>query len=152
MQRQRQLQHMRPGARPRQVFPSPRLVEWLRLANVVNQASEEDAPLITDAEMDGYYAQYKKVFGDYPSEAEELSKEQVSALKHLLDQGENPYVDFSVWGPNHIRLAKRNRLKGATLGAEGKLVPIELKGPADFSTWGKHLETLPRGPHHDAGG
>lgn len=61
---------------------------------MVNQASDEDPPLITDAEMDAYYSQYRKVFGDFPPEAEDLSKEQISALKHLLAQGENPYVDF----------------------------------------------------------
>ena len=38
--------------------------------------------------------------GEDPDEDEEATGDQITALKHILEQGCTPFVDFAVWRPH----------------------------------------------------
>ena len=73
----------------------------------------------------------------------EATMEQLSTLHSLIAVGQNPYVDFAVFGTHPNRVYKRMKLHGEQISATGKSIPIELYGPASYASWkgAWHLKT-----------
>ena len=78
---------------------------------------------------------YCAVFKTQPPQQEELTHEQWSGLKALLDRDLPPYVDFAVWGPHGHRLLRKMRLSGLAFGEKGVLRNVEIYGPPTFAHW-----------------
>jgi hypothetical protein len=128
-----------------QIVACPSGINRFKLSSVANQASDVELTVLEGAVLKGAYATYKKVFGVHPAPDEELSGEQLTALKVLLSADLAPYVDFAVWGPHSYRLLRKHRLSGVSFTRDGSLVPIELSGPATFDQWLKNFKCLRTG-------
>ena len=70
-----------------------------------------------------------------PAPHEEPTENQLSVLKHMLDQDMCPYVDFAVWVPFGDRSVKKQKCMGMVITADGKFSNVELAGPANFEIW-----------------
>ena len=85
------------------------------------------------------YARYEATFGkdDKPTENEEPTLEQLSAVAFLIRSGVNPYTDFGVWGPHGHRILKKAKLLGCIWNNDNppQLVKVEIHGPASYSMW-----------------
>jgi len=106
-----------------------------KMSHVVSQSSDVELVALDGAAIKSAYDRYKTVFGTLPPPQEELSTEQLSAVKALLDADLAPYVDFAIWGPFGNRLMKKLKLHGVTFSSSGALVPLELSGPPDIGQW-----------------
>lgn len=82
------------------------------------------------------------VFGeeDRPDADEEPGAEQLAVLRKLLEEGQPPHVDFSVFGPHAHRLQRRMHLKGSCFASVGIIVPIELVGPPNIELWDQSFD------------
>ena len=89
-----------------------------------------------------YIARYVKVMDERPSPEVAVTTEQLTCLKHVLDTGRDPYVDFSLFGPHQIRTAKRSALSGCTFDSQGVLRDIEIYGPATAENWSDSYDCL----------
>ena len=109
----------------------------IKLNAVLSQVNESEIGIMSEADMVTGYMLYATVYGgnERPPKKSEPSVEQVSVLKHLIDGGSTPYVDFSVWGPYMHRLVKKIKLSGYSLGRDGKLQLVELAGPSNYDMW-----------------
>eukprot|EP00972_Heterocapsa_arctica_P005464 807194-Heterocapsa_arctica.AAC.1 len=130
---------------PAPIVAGPSGINRFKLSAVANQASDVELTVLEGPLLKEAYAQYKMIFGVHPSPDEELSGEQLTALKVLLDADLAPYVDFAVWGPHSYRLLRKHRLSGVTFTHDGGLVPIELSGPSTFDQWLKNFKCLRTG-------
>ena len=63
------------------------------------------------------YAAYQARTGDYPRPEEDVTPEQLAALRAPFLSGGPLFVDLAVWGPFGHRIQRKLRLSGQTLGA-----------------------------------
>jgi hypothetical protein len=106
-----------------------------KLNTVVNQASDVELTALDGKSISVAYTNYRTAFGTDPPPDEELSVEQLTAVKTLVDNDLVPYVDFAIWGPHGGRLMRKLKLQGTTFSRDGTLLPIEVVGPPNFDTW-----------------
>ena len=106
-----------------------------KLNTVVNQSSDVELTALDGKSISVAYANYRTAFGTVPPPDEELSVEQLTAVKTLVDNDLVPYVDFAIWGPHGGRLMRKLKLQGTTFSRDGTLLPIEVVGPPNFDTW-----------------
>jgi hypothetical protein len=83
------------------------LVKSIKLSNYVSQEMEGTTPLLNRQAITACEDAYKARLGILPLEGYMPSPEQLSALKHLLDNDIVPYVDFALWGPYNKRFLRR---------------------------------------------
>ena len=93
----------------------------IALKEVVSQVLDKTAVRMTDEEVLESYKRYEKHFGKgrKPPEDEEPTVDQLSALRHLIQSGVVPYIDFSVWGPHGHRMVKKQKFMGQTFNHNG---------------------------------
>ena len=84
------------------------LKSFLKLSAVLDQTSDVEFQLLSRAEADECFKVYDMRLGGAPPDDQEPTVAQLSAMKHVVDQGEVPYADFGVFGPHAIRMV-RNR-------------------------------------------
>ena len=91
--------------------------------------------------MEQGYAEYTRIFGDLPPEAEDITVEQWCGVRALLASS-RIYVDFSTFGPYSSRTQRQLKTSGLIINTEGQLQRSERKGPASFDAWGECWNTL----------
>ena len=106
-----------------------------KMNTVVNQATDVELVTLDGKSIAGAYATYRAVFGTVPPPDEELTVEQLTAVKTMIDADMVPYVDFAVWGAHGGRLMRKLKLHGNTFTHDGTLQPIEVSGPPSFDHW-----------------
>lgn len=109
----------------------------IKLNAVLSQVDESEAVIMTEQELVAAYLRYSAVYGngERPAKESEPTREQLSALRHLVQQGNPPYCDFSVFGPYGHRMIKKIKLSGYIIGKDGLLSSVELTGPTTFQMW-----------------
>ena len=112
------------------------------LNTVTNQASDVVMKVLDGDELKAACSNYKIIFGIHPPPEEELTAEQLTAVKKVLDVDMAPYVDFSVWGPFGNRMVRKLKLHGHTFSSEGTFVPVEVAGPPSFDFWARSYQCL----------
>eukprot|EP00435_Cladocopium_sp_Y103_P028948 s1750_g7.t1 len=123
-----------PAAPP--VPPAPTVASRkIKMAQVINQTDEEEIEPLDQAAVNQAYAVYQMKTGGFPPEDEELSAEQLTTLDSLFKAGRVPYTDMAIWGPYHVRLVKKIKMKGVRLTPTGELTTVEMFGPGDYETW-----------------
>eukprot|EP00971_Amphidinium_carterae_P061329 1214396-Amphidinium_carterae.1 len=128
--------HKRPA--PSSVGQSqPETSRRIKLNNIVSQTKDEEVNIIGSDVISAGYRRYRNLFGGFPPPDQEVSDEQLSALHALLESGQAPYVDFSVWVPHSQRLLKKIKLQGMHFTGTGELRQVELSGPLSYELWGK---------------
>lgn len=109
----------------------------VKLSSVISQIDDTEILLADEKEILKAFARFEVVYGKgerIPKESEPTS-EQITAVKHLLDQGSVPYVDFAIFGPYGMRILKKVKLSGVMLGRDGSVKSQEFHGPANISHW-----------------
>ena len=90
----------------------------VKLSSVISQIDDTEILLADEKEILKAFARFEVVYGKgerIPKESEPTS-EQITAVKHLLDQGSVPYVDFAIFGPYGMHILKKVKLSGVMLG------------------------------------
>eukprot|EP00971_Amphidinium_carterae_P321007 6381160-Amphidinium_carterae.1 len=82
----------------------------VKLSQVISQMREDEVPLLEGDELLNGYTRYKKLFGRFPTEGMDVSAEQLSGLKAIIDARQVPFVDFAVFKPNCHAHLKRMKL------------------------------------------
>ena len=106
-----------------------------KLNTVVNQSSDVELVSLDGKSLAVAYTNFKAVFGTVPPPDQELTGEQLTAVKTLLDNDLVPYVDFAVWGPHGGRMMRKLKLHGVTFSSDGSLIPMEVNGPPGYDQW-----------------
>ena len=101
-----------------------------KMNTVVNQASDVELVALDGKAIAVAYASYRTVFGTVPPPDEELTVEQLTAVKTMVEADLVPYVDFAVWGPHGGRLMRKLKLHGNTFTSDGTLIAHRGKRPA----------------------
>ena len=108
------------------------------LSEVVDQLSSQVAPLLPMTDIVKYHAKYEeKVEGPCPQE-ECPTDRQISCVKFLIDQGDNPMVDLGLYTNYANRLRRRLVFSGFVPAEDGTLRKVEIRGPPDIETWTRH--------------
>ncbi len=110
-------------------------INKFKLSSVTNQASDTELVALDGKDIAVAYGSYKIVFGTHPPPEEELTTEQLTAVKALIDADACPYVDFAVWGAHGNRLMRKLKLHGQQFATDGTLIPTEVAGPPDHDQW-----------------
>ena len=73
----------------------------IKLSSIVSQVDDTEILLDDEKEILKAFARYEVVYGkgERPPKESEPTTEQITAIRHLLDQGSVPYVDFAIFGP-----------------------------------------------------
>ena len=120
------------------VPPTPvakNVMNKFKLSNVVNQTSDIELVVLDSKDIATAYASYKAVFGTHPPPDQELTVEQLTAVKALVEADAAPYVDFAVWGSHGNRLLRKLKLHGQQFASDGTLIPTEISGPPNHDMW-----------------
>ena len=124
------------GAMPLEAGPSSASsLTRFKFNTVINQASEVELTVLEGDAIKVAYVNYKAIFGTFPPPGEELTTEQLTAVKTILDADVVPYVDFAIWGPHGNRVRRKLKLHGVTFSSDGTLIPTEVAGPPSFDQW-----------------
>ena len=109
----------------------------IKLSSVISQIDDTEILLDEEKEILKAFARYEVVYGkgERPPKESEPTTEQITAVRHLLDQGSVPYVDFAIFGPYGMRIMKKVKLSGVMLGRDGSVKSQEFHGPANISHW-----------------
>ena len=108
----------------------------IKLANVLDQGNDAEISGLNQKDLSTTYTNYAKVMGGPPSEEEEeTTGDQLSSLKHTLDQGLPPYADFAVFGQFGNRLQRKLKLVGLNIQPDGTLTKQEVSGPPSHAEW-----------------
>ena len=109
----------------------------VKLSSVISQIDDTEILLDDGKEILKAFARYEAVYGkgERPPKESEPTTEQITAIRHLLGQGSAPYADFAIFGPYGMRIMKKVKLSGVTLGRDGTVKSQEFHGPANISHW-----------------
>ena len=114
----------------------------IKLSQVLDQSSDDTAPVMSPEAVKAFYAAYKAIFKRLPPPAKECTVDQLSAVLFRLKSGVPQYADFSVFGPYGSRLNRRLKMKGLQLRSDGELHTVEIVGPPGIHEWIKSFELL----------
>ena len=117
------------------------------LKEYVSQTKDTTCRKLSAEEIRACYAKYKDHFGKTrrPPPNEDPSEDQLAALRHMLEVGENPYCDFAIWKPHSQRTIKQQKTTGQVFDADAKLVTVEILGPPTFAQWKASYTILANG-------
>ena len=101
-----------------QVPPSVALRK-IKLSHVLKQGDDTEIPLVAETLMAAGYARWQAIFGlnKRPRPEEDITIEQSTCIKHLLDSDSVPYADFCIWGPYGHRTERKLKLEGQVLNS-----------------------------------
>ena len=111
----------------------------VKLATVLDQSCDAEVKMVGTEELRNMLTAWKKNHNDMeePTEEEEASGEQITALAHRLRQGTTPYVDFGVWRPHGQDLGRACKFAAHFQTAPGVFTIKEINGPTCFADWEK---------------
>ena len=76
--------------------------------------------------------------GEDPTEGEEATGDQLSALAFRIRSGRTPFVDFGVWRPHGTDMGKALKFSAFfTCPVSGEYVKKEISGPETIGDWNK---------------
>ncbi len=107
----------------------------VRLSSIINQASDQEIPLLPERELAALRHRYHLLCGDAPLDGAEVTDNQLTALKYMLDSNLNIYVDFGVWGPYGQRNERRMKFLNHFMDASGRWQTAEQPGPSCLEAW-----------------
>lgn len=111
----------------------------IKLSALIDPTLDAEVVPMGEPEVTLAYEQYKRRFGAFPTQDADVSKDQLSALRQVLQVGACPYVDFSVWGPYGQRLLRKQTFTAWFLNpVSGDWSRREQPGPATFNEWYKN--------------
>jgi hypothetical protein len=113
-------------------------VSGLKMDVLVNPVNKSNLNKLTDIEVSDMFEKYSSSMGAAPAQDCEPTSEQLSAVNQLIQGGEAPYVDFSIFGPYGRRFLKKLSISTSHFVPElGSWKTTEQPGPPDFQSWWK---------------
>jgi len=111
----------------------------IKLASVLDQADDTEIKPLAISDLRAMMERWKETAndGEEPSEEEEATGEQISALAFRLRSGGTPFVDFGVWRPHGADLGRALRFAAYFLSPAGEFQRKELSGPSSFAEWAR---------------
>ena len=107
----------------------------IKFSLVVDQADDREVRPLEQNQVDSAHAASKARMGDYPRLEEDVTPEQLAALRALFSSGTPPYVDLAVWEPYGRRIQRKLLFSGQVLNAQGILHTVQLHGPPTVCEW-----------------
>lgn len=112
------------------------------MSEVVDTVCKDEAPMLDQTAVDRFHTTYRKWRHENPPWKEDTTVEQISAVYSLLKDKAIPYCDLAVFGPHGQRALRNVRLTGMTIGPDGRLIKLEMKGPATPEAWCQCMEVV----------
>ena len=109
----------------------------IKLSLVIRQADETEIEVCDEKLLDVGQGRWEATFGvdAKPDDNEDVTIEQISGVKWLIDNNVVPYLDFAIWGAYGHRMERKLRLSGQILDSAGKFRHIEIAGPPTLEVW-----------------
>ena len=111
------------------------LTAEVKLGQVLNQALEQDIPLLPETLLRESRERYITICGDEPLQSSAATDAQLTALKSILDNGMVPYADFGVFAPHGTRLERRMKFTQHFMTTDGRWRATEINGPSTIEQW-----------------
>ena len=116
----------------------PSSAKSVKLSSYITAEVEGSADRLTQKEIKEAEGHYATKMGLKPTDQAMPSEEQLTALKAILDQNINPYVDFSIWGPHNTRfIKKKSQITSYAIDPETGLWSAKstTSGPTGITMW-----------------
>ena len=109
----------------------------VKLSSVLDQADDTEIRAIGVEQLRELLDNWKKIANDNeePSEEEEATGEQLSALAHRLRLGGTPFVDFGIWRAHGSELGRVIKFAAYFPTPNGGFALKEIVGPTTFHDW-----------------
>ena len=78
-----------------------------KMSSIVDESMDRMVSMVSQESINMMYSDYAQAFGSYPSESDDPSDLQLSAVVSLISDGLVPYTDFAVFGAHNKRLLKK---------------------------------------------
>ena len=110
----------------------------IKLSAVLDPTLDADIVPLTEEEVTRMYDTYRTKFGDFPTDDADVSRDQLAAVRQVVQANACPYPDFSVWGPFGQRLLRKQTYLAYHLNpTTGDWIRKEQPGPDSFHSWYK---------------
>ena len=109
----------------------------IKLSLILKQGDDTDVTVVPENVMTAGYARWEALFGltKRPAADADVTIEQLSCVKHLIDIDAVPYTDYSIWGPHGHRMERALKFRGHVLSANSTFRIAEMNGPASLEVW-----------------
>ena len=108
----------------------------VKMSAAVDQLDETEVELLTTADIDAAYINFREAVGAEPMPDADPTVEQITAMvTKVLKRKEAPYADFSVLTPYGRRTQKQAKARNFLLQADGTWKTVEIPGPPTYSAW-----------------
>ena len=104
-------------------------------AKILDQAAEGEVDRLTETEVEQYRQHYRSVMLAEPTEEQDFTDEQLTALSKWVGAGRPPYADFALWRNYGNRTQRDLKFRVQIREANGKFRPIEVSGPSCWEAW-----------------
>ena len=111
----------------------------LLVSKVLDQADDSEVELIDAKKIETLLEAWRiaENDGEEPTEEEEATAAQLSALENRIKRQGTTFVDFGIWRPFGNRMGRALKFTVHSLREDGTVAPKELSGPADFGSWSR---------------
>ena len=108
----------------------------MKLSQVADQGDESEFTILPETKKAVFYSRYVTKVGGLPSDAEDASIEQISAIiRKVRHLGQPPYCDFAVFVPFAKKHLKAQKYQSFLLQEDGTFLSKMVPGPGCFSHW-----------------
>ena len=118
------------------------LTAKVRVAQILNQAVDQEVPMLSEIKLAELRKYFIDVIGDEPLQKVDATDAQITALNFVVECGLAPYADFGVFGPHGVRQEKRMRFAQHFQDSTGKWRAVEQPGPPNIESWRQCWETF----------
>ena len=111
-------------------------IPTINVAEIIDQHCHQTITYLEEPEWLEARNHYTKVMDRRrPPELEEYTREQLTAVRHVLSSHRGPYVDFAIFGAHGNRRVKRQAMSGLLFNSGGLLHKVEMYGPPCIEDW-----------------
>ena len=126
------------NAPPSDPVAGNRLVDpnTVALSDTVLQTNTVVVKILDQATVKRMRRRYSEKHETWPSEYEDITKEQLACLWAMVTQVCSPYADVALFVAFWARMIKRERFAGTIVDQYGEIITVELLGPPHYEAWG----------------
>ena len=119
-----------------------KFVAKVKLGQILNQAFDQEIPMLTCNKLKAARDRYNQLCGDDPLANIDVSDSQLTALQFVLSNDITPYADFAIFGPHGARHERRLKFAQHFMDSGGSWRTVEQPGPASLDQWLQSWETF----------
>jgi hypothetical protein len=111
----------------------------VKLSGVLDQADDSEAKPLAPDTIRALVSEWRDTHndGEDPTEEEEATGDQLTALSFRLRSGAAPFCDFAVWRPYGARMGRLLKFQAFFQTSNGTFQTKELNGPSSLEEWRK---------------